>query len=141
MDLEFAFLANLVEAPNGLFNALGAGWEVGNRPQFPAAFAGVLAAKVKMSRQEFSHPHTFELDIVDQDGRSIVPRVRIPFQPPPDAPPIPPGQRADANLVFDLHNIAVPHPGTYSLEFLVDGRSMKSFPVTFNLIPVTPVAG
>jgi hypothetical protein len=134
LELEFAFLANAVEgASNGLFNALGAGWDVGTRPQFPAPFGGVLAAKVKMNRQEFSHPHTFELDIVDQDGHSIVPRVRIPFQVPANAPEIPSGHRANANLVFNLHNVLVPHAGSYSLEFLADGMSLKSLPIAFNL--------
>jgi hypothetical protein len=51
----------------------------------------------------------------------------MPIDPPPA-----PGARLNMNLLFDLRGVVVPGPGSYNLELGVDGRSLKSFAVTFN---------
>ena len=128
LEIDFAFLANYAEAtPNGLVTAVGAGWDNAWRTSYPAAFSGYLVARLTLTRQEMSHAHNVELDIVDADGRATVPRISMPIEPPPT-----PGSRLNMNLLFDLRGVVVPAAGSYNLELGVDGRSVKSFAVTFN---------
>jgi hypothetical protein len=128
VEIDFAFLANYAEAtPNGLVTAVGAGWDNAWRTSYPTAFSGYLVARLTLTRQEMSHAHNVELDIVDADGRATVPRISMPIDPPPA-----PGARLNMNLLFDLRGVVVPGPGSYNLELGVDGRSLKSFAVTFN---------
>lgn len=128
MEIDFAFLANYAEAtPNGLVTAVGAGWDNAWRPAYPASFNGYLVARLALTRQEMSHAHNVELDIVDLDGAAVVPRISMPIQAPAA-----PGMRLNLNLLFDLRGVAVPRAGSYTLELGVDTRSLKSFVVTFN---------
>jgi hypothetical protein len=128
MEIDFAFLANYAEAtPNGLVTAVGAGWDNAWRTSYPASFSGYLVARLTLTRQEMTHAHNVELDIVDADGHATVPRISMPIEPPPT-----PGVRLNMNLLFDLRGVVVSNPGSYNLELGVDGRSLKSFGVTFN---------
>jgi len=128
VEIDFAFLANYAEAsPNGLVTAVGAGWDNAWRAAYPATFSGYLVARLALTRQEMSHAHNVELDIVDADGHATVPRISMPIEPPPA-----PGARLNMNLLFDLRGVVVPGAGSYNLELGVDGRSLKSFAVTFN---------
>ena len=83
MEIDFAFHANYAEAtPNGLVTAVGAGWDNAWRPSYRAMFNGYLVARLTLTRQEMSHVHNVELDIVDLDGGPVVPRISMPIEAP-----------------------------------------------------------
>jgi hypothetical protein len=58
---------------------------------------------------------------MDEDGRDVVPRLdsEIRFGP----------QRRDANILLDMNNLRIEHPGTYLFVVLISGEERATWGV------------
>lgn len=142
MKLDWAILSNAAETNNGLTYMLGAGWDVANRPQYPAPFMGTLTIRLLMTKQETLHAHKVQVELVDEDGHSVMPPLAIETPAGLPVPPgLAPGQPINQIFNFNFGNVMIPKAGTYTLEVMVDGASVKSLPCVFKQAQPQPVAG
>ena len=144
MRLDWAILANAAEtSPNGLVNMLGAGWDNGTRPTFPAPFGGALALRILFHPRELELPHQLTVGVVGEDGQQIVEFMHtLDLRPGaqqlrpsrvPDEVPIP--------IAINLATLAIPAPGPYAVEVFLDGTHLRTIPVVFHLPPDLPDIG
>ncbi len=119
MRLDWALLANAAEGPpNGLVYILGAGIDTLWREQFPAPFGGAMVLRVLSSRLESE-------------------RLRNPVLQQPVVLNLPPrtvhaehpqGWDLAANIVINLSGVALPKPGFYRFEILIDDQQVRTLP-------------
>jgi hypothetical protein len=139
--LDWAILANAAEtSSNGLVNMLGAGWDDGIRPAFPAPFAGALALRLLFHPRELELSHRLTVGVVGVDGQQIVEithtldlraaaqQVRAPRLT--DEVPI--------SIAINLATLAIPSPGSYAVEIFLDGAHLRTIPLAFHLPPDVP---
>ncbi len=101
LRLDWALLANAAEGPpNGLVYILGAGIDTLWREQFPAPFGGAMVLRVLSSRLESERLHKVEVHCSD----------------------------VAANIVINLSGVALPKPGFYRFEILIDDQQVRTLP-------------
>ncbi len=139
MRLDWALLANAAEGPpNGLVYILGAGIDTLWRDQFPAPFGGAMVLRVITSRLESERAHKVEVHCSDEDGSAVLQHpvvVTLPSRPWPIEHPQ--GWDLAASIVINLSGVAIPKPGFYRFEILIDDRTSGSLPFRAVLPDVT----
>jgi len=108
--------------PDGTFSLLRGGIDVWGVPSFPAPVQFGLIVIFELSSTEVGGTHCVELDVIDEDGKKIVPQAKIPFTIPARANTT----RYKFNLVIGNSVIQIPKTGTYSVHVGVDGRDLSS---------------
>ena len=132
MRLDWAILSNFAEiAPNGLHYALGSGWDTGNRPEFPASFGGALSIRVLFDRLEVGRQHSVEIHFSDEDGKPVVPPLIATASGGTVPPGWPIGWDIPLMFVINLQSIAIPRPGIYAIDILIDGQNLRKLPLRF----------
>ena len=131
MKLDWAILANAAEVQTNLIYVLGGGWDTGSRPQFPAPFQGALAMRLLLHPTEMSKPHKVEIQLNDEDGQSIAPRISLNTNPSPPPTSHPTGWDVAALVVVGMQSLMIPKPGGYSLEILLDDQHFRTIPFRF----------
>jgi hypothetical protein len=130
LKLDWALLANGAEGPpNGLVYILGAGIDTLWRDQFPAPFGGAMVLRVLSSRIESERQHKVEVYCSDEDGKAVLqqpvvlnlPRRTVHSEHPQ-------GWDLAANIVINLAAVAIPKPGLYRFEILIDDQQVRTLP-------------
>jgi uncharacterized protein DUF6941 len=128
MRLDWALLAGAAEAPpNGLVYILGAGIDTIARDQFPTTLSGAIVLRLVATRIESERPHKVEVHCTDEDGTAVLPQPIMLTLPPRKVPPdYPHGWDLAASIVINLVGIAIPKPGFYNFEVLIDDMQVRT---------------
>jgi hypothetical protein len=131
MRLDWAILSNSSEIQGGLSYVLGAGWDTGWRPAFPAPFLGALTLRVMVHRTEAAERHRLVVRFWDEDGAEFAAPLEVELGPGEVPEGHPAAWEIPAQLAIALHGLPIPSPGHYSFEISVDGHHLKSVPFRF----------
>lgn len=128
MRLDWALLASAAEAPpNGLVYILGAGIDTIMREQFPTSLGGAIVLRLLATRLESERPHKVEVHCTDEDGKPVLPQPIVLTLAPRKVPSdYPHGWDLPASIVINLVGIAIPKPGFYNFEVLIDDQQVRT---------------
>lgn len=126
-----AFLADAVSTRDNLLHVLGGGITRLWRAEYPAPMGVDLAFLFTVHPTEAAEPHRVRIVIQSVDGPPEIARLDGEFAlDPADARLGPAGRQPGESLVFplglSLRQIAIPEPGSYSVEILVDNQHVDS---------------
>jgi hypothetical protein len=129
MKITAMLLADAANSTSdGRINLLGAGFDQWPRKQFPSKAEVTVFLRTEILSTE-AGDHAIALELIDADGRSIIPRIQGRF----NIPSGPPFYRY-LNLTYNLR-FEIPSPGDYSFRAVIDGRDESSCPIRALLIP------
>jgi len=124
MNIEAFLLCDAATEQQGKLNVLGAFDTIWTR-SIPAKHpACAIATRIRFERIE-EGPHSVRIQVIDQDGRNIGPRLdgKVDVHPSPEA------DSAVTNLVLNIQGIEIPQYGTYRIDLAVDGKVEASLPL------------
>src|SRR5437867_5681011 len=127
MELDYLVLADAATAAEGKLYIHGAGWDRVLAREWPAAPAMAAAVRLRIPWTDTNQPHALELDIVNEDGLSILPIPPGPFQGTINMgrPPIvQPGDDQFLPLAFHLNGVKFERAGVYVVLLRIDGRDV-----------------
>jgi hypothetical protein len=131
MELEYALLADAAQVSEGKTFILGGGISILWRSQYPAPIGVVLVLQLAHHRSEAGTSHDIKVQFNDADGHPVIPELQGTIQigaPPEHLPSTLP---LGAPIVLAFPPIPALHrPGSYAVEILVDGRHVKSLPIS-----------
>lgn len=126
MQVEWLILADAAQIAGGKLFLLGGGWDVLHvNTAFPVRQRCAVAAAFRVPWNETNQPHSIEIEVLDEDGRSLLKSGgQIEVGRPPG---LPPGldQRAQLALDFEL---VFERPGTYVLVARVEDEEGQRVP-------------
>ena len=128
MQLDFAFVADYAQAAAGKINVIGGAFDTIWLKDVPAIYPIVsLAMRFLISPGEFNRSHSLEVIIVDADGKKLATANGQMGVGPNDAAQ----SWKPANVVMTLNfvNLRFDRFGSYAIEILVNGMSLKSLPL------------
>ena len=120
--------------PDGTFSLLRGGVDTWGVGQFPSQVQFGLVVILELISTEAGITHLLELDVIDADGKRIIPQTRIPFSIPVRAHVT----RYKFNLVIGNGVVHVSKTGTYSVQVGVDGQNLSS--TEFQIVQAPPPA-
>ena len=133
-----ALLCDFATVREGLLHVLGGGATRAWRESFPAPLGLSLAMLITLQPTEARDSHRIRIVLQNADG---APGAEIDGQFHVQAGPgSQPGEQVAVPMVLNLHGIAIPNAGTYSLELLLDGHHVRSIPFVAAL-PDKPAKG
>lgn len=139
MNVGYLLLADAATVADGKHFIHGAGWDSIQTLSFPFAQTLTVAALLRTPWHDANQQHMLEVDVVNEDGVSILPLPPGPMRGPVIAgrpPSLPQGADIIAPLVFALNGVPFERPGTYAVVMRIDGleRARYAFHVT-SLLP------
>ena len=134
MKLEWMLLANYAEAPAGLLNIMGGGWDTvtvnapleGAPPGVFAVLSGTLVVRLNFHPTETGRDHKFEMTMMDEDGAQVAKAegsARV-----ERTPGLPPGWMQNVNLALPVTGVQIPGPGLYTISIQVNGQHLGDKP-------------
>ena len=128
MQLDFAFLADFAQVASGKLYVVGGAFDRIVARDVPVVHALMtLAVRMVLTPAEVSRPHHVEVVILDEDGKRIAdvngnlmvdrPETGEHWKPVP------------AMLTWNFLNVQFERFGSYGVEILVNGSSVKSLPL------------
>ena len=128
MEVDFAFFADAAEVVNGKLYAMSASVDTIHAEGFPFALPKIsLALKLLLSPAEIGRDHQLEISVMDEDGKRLaLASGKINIQ---RSAGLPPGWRQGFLSVFNFVNMKFDRAGTYSVDVLVNGSTLKSLPL------------
>lgn len=108
--------------PDGTFSLLRGGIDNWVAGQFPVNIQFTFVITVELSLSETNQTYTSILDIIDEDGKRLVPQAKIPFTVNRVS-----NQITFRNNIMGTINLTVPKPGRHSLDIAVDGNPLGSY--------------
>ncbi len=107
--------------PDGTFSLLRGGINNWNIKTFPAHVSFSFIIVIELMAEEVEKEHLAELDIIDDDGKKLLPRRQMVFKI---------NKKEDIlkykyNLIGGI-NVKIDKEGKYSLHFFVDGNALTS---------------
>jgi uncharacterized protein DUF6941 len=123
-ELDYAFLADYVRNDaSGVAHAIAAGIDTVHAPQVPTGRNLGLLARLTFTQGECGRPHRVEIYLRTTDGQELL-KIEGVLEPAWD-PTVPTGWPIGALLAV---NFGAPFPdyGLYSIEIMIDDRSVKS---------------
>jgi len=118
MQVKFSFFCTAANiANNGNLNALGIFSEILSN-QFPFTYPRITYVIGIEGRKSEAGRHALKLSFIDDDGKEIIPPISGELTTT--------GEKPNSNIIMELANINFPHPGTYSLDFVVDNQLLRS---------------
>lgn len=132
MRIDCALLCDAATVREGLLNILSGGITRANRPAYPAPLGMMLALRIMIHPTEVSRPHELRIQLQDADGQQLAAMdAQIGIGDPNE---IEPGEEASIPLPLGFPpQVALPGPGRYSFEILIDGTHQASVPFTATL--------
>jgi hypothetical protein len=130
MDVQIAVLCDAATDYSGKLNLLGT-FDTIVTHQLPAIHPQCsVALRLVFSRIE-EGPHRVRMNLVDEDGRSIMPSIELPADVrfPPD------GNFLSRNFIVNIQQLKFEKAGHYALDLAVDGRHEASIPLQVRLLP------
>ncbi len=125
MQVDYVVLADAAVTADGKHYIHGAGWDTIYAAAFPVQHPLLaVAVRLRVPWTATNQPHSLELDIVDEDGRSALPeppgvlKGEINVGRPPQ---LQPSQDQVVPLTFNLRSLTFEKPGGYSVVVRVDG--------------------
>jgi hypothetical protein len=129
VKLEWLILADHAEVLGGKLYLMGGGWDVFTAGAFPAPKHAAIAVAFQVPWNETNQRHNVEIEIADQDGRSIA---KMGGQLEVGRPAgIALGQAQRVPLVVEA-NLLFEKPGTYVVTASIEGEEAGR--VSFNVI-------
>ena len=128
MQVDYLVVADAAAAVEGKHYIHGAGWDRLLAASFPVTHPLMsVAIRFRIGWTETNQPHEMELDVVDEDGRSIL-------SSPPGPPRgvinvgrphhLTPGEDQVLPLALSLHNLTFDRPGLYAVVLRLDGQDV-----------------
>jgi len=132
LQVDYLVLADWAAVAEGKHYIQGAGWDTLFAQSFPVVHQAMsVAVRVRVPWTDTNVQHVLELDIIDADGRSILPEppgtLRAPLTMGRPAH-TPPGNDQVAPLVFNLHRVQFAAPGAYAMVLRVEGHDVARSP-------------
>lgn len=130
MDVELAVVADAANvSQEGKLNILGVFDTIWAR-EFPVRHASMVF--VLRVRADFTDQGTHQLQVrlMDADGKQLF-KAEGPLQLPTAAP----GRSSKPQIIIGLNGVTFDKPGDYSFEVMVDGRHLKSVPLSLVAMP------
>jgi hypothetical protein len=125
-----ALLCDAATVREGLLNVLAGGVTRLNAPAYPYQYQGALAAVFTAHPTEAAKEHDIQVIVQSEDGQRLVELgAQMQAQPGPD---LQPGEEMVIPAVLNF-GIALPAPGRYSFEMLIDGIHQAT--VAFRAMP------
>jgi hypothetical protein len=121
MTIQMAVLCDAATDYSGKLNILGT-FDTIFSQQFPAFHPQCsVALRVVFTKMEEGQ-HTLKINLVDEDGRDLMPAVDIPVEImlPDDA------SFLSRNFVLNIQQLKFDQPGLYAIEIAIDGQHEAS---------------
>ncbi len=129
MRIDCALLCDAATVREGLLHVLGGGITRAGRPEYPAPIGLTLALRILIHPTEAGESHHLDVRLQGADGQKIA-AIQVEFGAN-DPTGLEPGEHASLAIPLPLpEQIALPHPGRYSFELLIDGIHQVSVPFT-----------
>ncbi|MGL1935544.1 MAG: hypothetical protein OCD01_11005 [Fibrobacterales bacterium] len=124
MDIEVVALCDAATEQAGKLNILGA-FDSIQSPQFPFVHPQcAFVCRIRFNRIEQGE-HSFKLDFVDQDGKSLVPpleaKINLNFPKGADS--------QVSNMILNMQGLKFAKPGKYLFELAINNRQEASLPL------------
>ena len=124
MDIQTAVLCDAATDNNGKLNILGT-FDTIYTSQLPAIHPQCsIALRMTFSKVE-EGPHKVKLNFVDEDGKSVMPPIEIPFDVAVPEETI----FLSRNFIVNIQKLKFEKEGLYSIDIAVDGRQEGSIPL------------
>lgn len=141
MQADYMVLADAVAAVEGKLYIHGAGWDNVFTAVWPAILTASVGILLRVPWGETNEEHTIELDIVDADGKSILPppgplRGTVNAGRPPQ---LEPGTDQVTPLAIVLNGTKIEKAGHYVVEFNIDGQKMARAPFRVSQMTVAEI--
>ena len=130
MTIQLAVLCDAATDYQGKLNILGT-FDTIFSQQFPACHPQCsVALRIAFTKME-EGDHALKINLVDEDGRSIMPGIDIPVEV------VLPGDSTfiSRNFVLNIQQIKFETAGLYAIEIAVDGRHEASIPLAVKEMP------
>jgi hypothetical protein len=144
IQVDYFVLADAVAAVGGKHYIHGAGWDTLTSSGFPTVHPAMGAAvRLRIPWHDTNLPVEIELDVLDADGRSIlpnppgVPRGTLNVGRPPE---LPMGDDQVLQLSFPLTNLRFASAGRYVVSFRLAGEVVARAPFRVVLNPKAAAA-
>ena len=133
MKLDWLILCDAAQVTGNKLYVLGGGWDVITVAGLPTIHRGAVAVAVRVPWHETNQRHTVELEVVHDDGGSLV-KVNGEFQvgQPPNALP---GQDQRMQFAANL-DLQLQHAGGYAMIARIDGEESERMP--FRVVQAQP---
>jgi len=128
MDIQIAVLCDAATEYSGKLNILGA-FDTVVTAQLPQCS---IAIRMTFDKGEEGR-HTVKLNLIDEDGRSIIPMIEFPLNiaVPEEA------VFTSLNFIVNIQKLKFERSGLHSLEISVDGRREGNIPLHVRIPPAT----
>lgn len=139
MKVDSALLCDAATVREGLLHILGGGITRAGRSQFPAPIGLTLALRVLIHPTEADRAHTLEARLQDEDGE-VIGGFEVEFTPDPESVKnLVAGELLSLPMPLEPPpDAALPGPGVYSFEVLIDGIHQTSVPFRAELAEGEP---
>ncbi len=136
--VDYMVLADTATAAEGKLYIHGAGWDSIASASFPVQHPHMsVAFLVRVLWSETNQPHEIELDVLDQDGASILPADRVLKGRLNVGRPVelPQGEDQIFPFVLNVAGLQIEKPGSYVIAFRIDGMEVARS--RFRVVPLS----
>lgn len=128
MDIQIAVLCDAATESGGKLNLLGA-FDAICAPQMPIVHPQCsIALRMSFTKVE-EGPHKLRFSFVDEDGKSIMPGIDLPFEVrvPEEA------LFVTTNFIVSIQQLRFEKEGLYSIDVAMDGRREAAVPLVVKM--------
>jgi uncharacterized protein DUF6941 len=130
MQIQIAVLCDAATENSGKLNLLGAFDSIQTQQLLAIHPQCSIALRMTFSKVE-EGAHQVRFNFVDEDGKSIMRSIEVPFQVqvPDDS------HYATANFIASLQQLRFEKAGNYSIDVAIDGRQEAGIPLVVKHVP------
>ena len=129
MDVDYLVLADAAAAENGKHYIHGGGWDTIQATSFPAHHPALsIAVRFRIPWTDTNQPHEISIDVIDDDGNSILPAPHVIQMNVGRPPTIPAGEDQVVPVAFNFVGVRFDRPGHYAAVVRVDGDDRARAP-------------
>ncbi len=141
VSVDYMVLADMATAAEGKLYIHGAGWDTLAVQSFPAVQLVMgVAIRFRVPWAETNIPWRVEIDLVDEDGQTLLPAPIVAELNSGRPPQLKPGSDQVLPLAAQMMNVQFQHPGTYAVVLRVNGEEEDRAPFNLLAAPGTNVA-
>jgi hypothetical protein len=125
--LDFALLADAVQAVGGKLYVIGGGWDTLFVSRFPARHPSMgIGMRLRVPWSFHGDRFTVSVDLVDEDGVSVFGEKRLSQTMGVRRPPhLPSGSDVSIVRAFTFNSLPLTRPGGYAFPILVDDNEVS----------------
>jgi hypothetical protein len=128
-ELDFMVVADYVRTDAGVLQMIGAGFDTVQVPAVPGLLTAGLGLRILLDVAEAADPHPFALIFRTADGARLAEVTGVIGPVAGDSPQPSPGRPYSVVLALNTR-LPIPAYGNYSLDLILDDRSMKTITLT-----------